>query len=162
MAEKILNVFALGRVVYWQRSLSRYSQIFSDIFLRESAYYIRILKVLVTGAKEPKLIKEAIGVNSSGRLSEYLWELELAGFITRGFTWSLKSTNDSKLSEYRISDNYIRFYLKYVEGNLVRVRRDQYVPKSLASLSDWYSVLGLQFENIVLNNREAFAMHASN
>ena len=60
-----------------------------------------------------KFIKK-LGVEKSGVISEYLDELVKSGFIRRDYTWHLKTGKRSKLSHYRISDNYLRFYLKYI------------------------------------------------
>ena len=60
---------------------------------------------------------------------------------------------DSKLSKYRLSDNYLRFYLKYIEKNLSKINRNSFRFKSLSSLPEWNTIIGLQFENLVLNNR---------
>ncbi|MFM8454844.1 MAG: ATPase, partial [Gammaproteobacteria bacterium] len=97
---------------------------------------------------------EILGVTSNGRISDYLFELELSGFIRRDYTWNLSSAEDSKISTYRLSDNYLRFYLKYIEKNLNKINRDTYDLKSLGSLPEWNSIMGLQFENLVLNNRK--------
>jgi uncharacterized protein len=53
-----------------------------------------------------------------GRVSEYLRELKLAGFVARDHTWNLKNGTDARLSRFRLKDNYLRFYLKYVRKNL--------------------------------------------
>lgn len=86
-------------------------------------------------------------------MSEYLTELELAGFITRDFTWNIRSGVDSKLSRYRLCDNYLRFYLKYIDKNLSKINRNSFRFKSLPSLPEWNTIIALQFENLVLNNR---------
>ena len=109
--------------------------------------------MLVTGSKERNEICELLKIDPGGRISEYLTELELAGFITRDYTWNIKSGMDSKLSKYRLSDNYLRFYLKYIEKNLSKINRNSFRFKSLSSLPEWNTIIGLQFENLVLNNR---------
>jgi len=81
-------------------------------------------------------------------------DLQQAGFIYRDFTWGLKSANKSKASHYRLSDNYVRFYLKYVLPNRDRIKRGVFEDRSVSLLSGWESIMGLQFENLVLNNRK--------
>ena len=94
--------------------VEEFSQIFSDLFLRDSPFYKKIVETLISGPKEREEIGRILRIGSAGgRLSEYLQELELAGFITRDHTWKIASGVDSKLRKYRLSDNYIRFYLKY-------------------------------------------------
>jgi len=133
--------------------VNEFNQIFSDIFLRGSHIYKKILYSLVSGSKSRNELCQILKISKGGRMSEYLNELELSGFITRDFTWDIATGKDSKLSTYRLKDNYIRFYLKYIDGNLSKINRDTFAFKSLSSLSEWNTVLGLQFENLVLNNR---------
>lgn len=46
-----------------------------------------------------------------------------AGFVKRDFTWNLASKQESKLSLYRLRDNYLRFYLKYIAPNRSKDRK---------------------------------------
>ncbi len=134
--------------------VNEFDNIFSDLFLRNSAAYRDIVRALIAGAKEPMELCDALGIEQTGRFSEYLNELELAGFIKRDYTWHLEDGHDSKLSRYRLSDNYLRFYLKYVEKYRTKIKRNSFVIKSLSSLPELHTILGLQFENLVLNNRK--------
>lgn len=133
--------------------VKEFKQIFSDLFLRDSQFYKKIVEVLVKGAKERNEICEILKIDPSGRMTEYLTELELAGFIKRDYTWDLKAGADSKLSQYRLSDNYLRYYLKYIDKNLSKIDRNNFQSKSLTSLPEWNAIMGLQFENVILNNR---------
>ncbi|MFO1258822.1 MAG: ATP-binding protein [Gammaproteobacteria bacterium] len=134
--------------------VDEFNQIFSDIFLRKSTLYLEILNALADGPKEHNAICEAIHRERHGRISEYLKELELSGYIQRDFTWNVKTVIDSGLSQYRLSDNYVRFYLKYIDKNLSKINRQNFVAKSLTALPEWSTLMGLQFENLVLNNRK--------
>jgi uncharacterized protein len=77
-------------------------------------------------------------------------DLVTAGFVSRDFTWHLKTGLDSKLSHYRLKDNYLRFYLKYIEPNKKKIEK-----QGLKLLPQWQSAMGLQFENLVLSNRKS-------
>ncbi|MBF0299229.1 MAG: AAA family ATPase [Oligoflexia bacterium] len=134
--------------------VEEFKQIFSDVFLRESELYKKILKVLSHGSKDITEIQKALNKNTQGRVLEYLDELSLAGFITRDYTWNVKTGKDSKLSRYRLHDNYFRFYLKYIDKNLTKIKRHSFSFKSLFLLPEWYGILGFQFENLILNNRK--------
>jgi AAA+ ATPase superfamily predicted ATPase len=133
--------------------VEEFRQIFSDLFLRDSPFYKKIIEVLVTGSKERNEICEILKIDPGGRISEYLAELELAGFIARDYAWNIKLGTDSKLSRYRLSDNYLRFYLRYIDKNLTKINRSGFRFKSLVSLPEWHAIMGLQFENLVLNNK---------
>jgi len=47
-------------------------------------------------------------------MDRFLDELVKAGFVKRDFIWDLKNGQQRKISRYRLSDNYLRFYLKYI------------------------------------------------
>lgn len=81
--------------------------------------------------------------------------LILAGFVSRDFTWSIKEGEDSKLSRYRLRDNYLRFYLKLIAPNKSKIERDEFTERSLTTIPGWDSLIALQFENLVLQNRKS-------
>lgn len=87
-------------------------------------------------------------------MSEHLDILIKLGFVRRDFTWHLKTGKESRLSHFRLSDNYLRFYLKYIDPNRGKIENAQFIERSLSSLSSWEAMAGLQFENLVLNNRK--------
>jgi AAA+ ATPase superfamily predicted ATPase len=133
---------------------NEFNEIFHDLFSKRSVLYQKIVELLVNGNLEFNEICEKLKVEKSGVMSEYLVELIKAGFIRRDFTWNIKDNQVSNLSYYRLSDNYVRFYLKYIEKNRERIESGHFANRSLSSLPGWTSIIGLQFENLVLNNRE--------
>jgi hypothetical protein len=96
---------------------------------------------------------DLLNKQSGGLLTSYLDELEVSGFIARDYTWNLKNGDFSKISQYRLSDNYIRFYIKYILPAVPKVKKGQFNFISLSSLPGWSSIMGLQIENLILNNR---------
>jgi hypothetical protein len=60
-----------------------------------------------------------------------------------------------KLSQFRLSDNYLRFYCKWIEPIKDRIEADAYETVPLTAIPGWDTIMGLQFENLVLNNRKA-------
>lgn len=94
-------------------------------------------------------------MKKSGTISHYLEDLILAGFVRRDYTWSIGKGKASKLSHFRTSDNYIRFYLKYILPNRSKIERGAFLNRSLSTLPNWDIIMGLQFENLVLQNRTA-------
>ena len=44
-------------------------------------------------------------------------------------------------------------FLKYIQKNRHKIDRENYALKSLGSLPEWNAMMGLQFENLVLNSR---------
>ncbi len=133
-----------------------FEQIFSDVFLRDSEFYRKILETLCSGRRELTETQCVLTGDrrQHGRTSEYLRELELAGFVARDYSWHLKTGQDGRISRFRLKDNYLRFYLKYIRKNLSKIERNAYAFKSLTSLAEWSAIMGLQFENLVLNSRQ--------
>ena len=93
-----------------------------------------------------------LGVERGGSISENLSVLELSGFVARDTGLNPKTGRPSRQDRYRIRDNYTRFYLRYVEPHEEAIRKGQFALSSLESLPGWDSILGLQFENLVLNH----------
>ncbi len=65
--------------------------IFHDLFDRRGKIYRKIVSALAKGTLEFNQIKEIIGYTKSGVLSNYLYDLQEAGFISRDYTWLLKT-----------------------------------------------------------------------
>lgn len=100
-----------------------FEKIFSDLFSRNAATHKEIINCLAEGSKELAQICKELKKNQGGRSSKHLNDLVKAGFVQRDFTWDLKSEKESKLSRYRLSDNYLRFYLKYIAPNQAKIDR---------------------------------------
>ena len=131
-----------------------FERIFSDVFDKRAKIYKPIVHELSQGDLEFNEICQALDYPKSGSLSEYLDDLTSAGFVTRDYTWLIKSGRTSRLSHFRLSDNYLRFYLKYIEPHRDSIISGRFNSRSISSLPGWYSIMGLQFENLVLRNRE--------
>lgn len=129
-----------------------FERIFSDIFGTRSEVYKKIIKRLLVGAATQEEIIESCGRSKTGDFSEYLRDLGMAEFISRDFTWHIKDGKQSKLSRYRLKDNYVRFYLKYIQPNQTKIGKGVFKTTSVGSLPGWEGILSLQFQNLVLNN----------
>jgi hypothetical protein len=80
-------------------------------------------------------------------MSGYLEDLVETGYVTKDHTWNTKDGQVSNLCKFRLKDNYLRFYLKYIEPRLSQItKRGSSTPPA------WTTIMGLQFENLVLNN----------
>lgn len=130
-----------------------FKYIFSDIYGKRSATYQAIVSTLCEGKATRDQIIIRVGFVSGGDVSDYLEELEIGGFIARDYTWSVQTKKESSLSYYRLSDNYTRFYLKYIFTNKNKIKSGQFEEVSINNLPGWNSILGLQFENLVVNNQ---------
>ena len=131
-----------------------FNDIFSDLFSTRSSTYKEIILILSQGPLEIKEICNRLGISRSGLISEYLNDLVKSGFISRDYTWLVPGGKISRLSHFRLGDNYLRFYVKYIDKELPRIENNAYAFKSLSTLPGWSSIMGFQFENLVLNNRD--------
>jgi len=130
-----------------------FDQIFSDLFDKRSAIYRRIVESLAEGHGTLNEICRRLGIEKGGAISAYLEDLVLAGFLKRDYTWDLKTRNHSNLSRFRLQDNYVRFYTRYIQPNRVKIEDHRLDAGPLSALPGWESIVGLQFENLVLANR---------
>lgn len=132
--------------------LNEFNFIFSDTFGARSEIYRKIIVNLLKGSASLAELLTAAAKTKTGDYSEYLNDMVTAGFLARDYTWKPAGGELSKLSHYRLKDNFIRFYLRYVAPNRARIESGLFDTRSLASLPGWEGMLALQFENLVLNN----------
>jgi len=132
--------------------LNEFKLIFSDTFGARSAIYRKIVASLLKGPASLNEILKSTRRSKSGDYSEYLNDLVTAGFLARDHTWHLKTGEVSTLSRYRLKDNFLRFYLRYVAPNKPAIEKGFFENRSVAALPGWETLLALQFENLALNN----------
>jgi hypothetical protein len=131
---------------------------FSDIFHRRATSYREIVRTLVDGAKGVDEISQQIGRERGGSLSQALLELVSAGFLTKDVSPKLSGgiaksqISPSRQLRYRLSDNYLRFYLKYVEPHRAQIIKGRFKSTALEQFDQWDTIMGLQVENLVLEN----------
>ena len=129
---------------------NEFQHIFDALFQRRSDTYQRVVETLVDGGAELKELVKSLKIKKGGTLSSYLHDLELSGFLARDYTWQLQNGVESKLSRFRLKDNYLRFYLKYIAPNRKKIEQGRFSFENI----EWKTIIGLQFENLVLNNRD--------
>ncbi len=128
--------------------VKEFKYIFSDLFSKRSGSYQKIVSRLAKGMANLDQISDALGMKKGGTISTYLEDLVTTGYVAQDFTWNLNNAKISKLSRFRLKDNYLRFYLKVIEPH-----QHQILQNALTHPPGWDGVMGLQFENLVLNNR---------
>jgi len=133
---------------------NEFDQIFNDTVLSNAKVYKEIVLALASsGSLERLEIIKKIKLAEGGDVTDYLTNLITAGFISREYTWSLMDRQVSKFSKFRLSDNYLRFYLRAIFPNKELVEKNLLAPASLSSFTGWNSLIGLQFETLVINNK---------
>lgn len=128
-----------------------FSRIFGDLFGRRETIYQHIVLALSDQKLTQLQIAKKLNYSSGQRLSMYLNDLKTAGFLKNEVSWSIKTGKTSKLIQWRLSDNYLRFYLKYISPNLDKIENDRGL-SLYDSIDNFSGIMGLQFENLVLNN----------
>ena len=131
--------------------VNEFDKIFSDLFGKNALEYQAIIATLLHQSRNAEEIAQLLKIELSGHLSNKLAVLRECGFLVRDYVWDGKKCLN-KLSKYRLKDNYLRFYLKYIENKKELIEKKLYQDVDLENLSDWSSIMGLQFENLVLNN----------
>lgn len=129
-----------------------FDQIFSDVFGRRAQAYREILRALVRGSRTLSEISEELGKERSGHMTDYLHDLVVGGFVAKDPVFNPANDQQARTEKYRLRDNYSRFFLKYVEPRRARIERGLLQSFSLEQLPEWNAILGLQFENLILNH----------
>ncbi len=132
-----------------------FEELFNDIISRTAPTKRRVLETLSEGPMSGIEIAEKIGVARNGRLSELLGELETAGFVAKSDGINPETGRRARVDRYRIRDNYTRFFLRYILPRHEEIRSGVYSFVALDMLPGWKTIMGLQFENLVLNNLSA-------
>lgn len=131
--------------------VNEFDKIFSDLFGKNAAEYQAIVRTVVHQPRNAEEIARLLNIELSGNLSHKLTVLKECGFLSRDYVWHEKKRL-KKLSNYRLKDNYLRFYLKYIDDKKELIEKKLYQDANLENLPDWSSIMGLQFENLILNN----------
>ena len=126
-----------------------FNLIFDDIFQRRAPIYKSIVEQLAGGPKSFTEVCKGLGREQSGTISEYLQDLETAGFLRRFYVHSLATGKETKLNKYWLTDSYLRFYLKYIEPRQKALESALQEPPVLENLPGFNTVMGLQFESLV-------------
>ena len=129
-----------------------FGAIFHQMFGAAATERRRILELLADGPASGSELAPKLDTDRNGALADRLRELEEGGFIDSDPGLNPETGKEARVSRYRLRDNYARFYLKYVLPRKAMIERGAYRFASLSALPDWNAVMGLQFENLVVNN----------
>lgn len=129
--------------------LSEFDKIFYSQF-REATTYKKIAQLLSKKNMSLTEISRALNIVSGGGLKSYLSNLENAGFI-RAYT-SIQQKGH-KNQKYKLFDEYLNFYFKYVQPNNKIISENETQPlfQNLI-IPEWSSWLGIAFEVFCLKN----------
>jgi len=127
------------------------------IFYRQYIHaetYLEIVKVLKERALTFKEITEKMGKKGGGSLKKVLTQLEKAelieSFVPFEYGWT------TKFRKYRLSDEFLRFYFKYMEPNMTAIKNrnnaansNLFEKVSKENLKIWF---GFAFERFCLKH----------
>lgn len=134
--------------------VQEFDRIFHDLFGSRSSVYKQIVEAIALKPLDYSSIAKQTGYPKGSSLTRYIYELNEAGYIQPYNAWDLKTGLPTKKIRYKISDNYLRFYLKYIASKVEAIKAGRLQEIALAQLPGWHTVMGLQFENTVLANRQ--------
>lgn len=127
--------------------------IFHDLCNGKGASYKKILDSLKDGMKTLADVRKITGLPHNGTLSSLMKHLIIAGFVSKQNLWSFKTHKPLKQSLYRISDPYMRFYLKLIEPQRNKIDLNGFQNTTISSLPGFDAHIGLQLEQLLLQNR---------
>lgn len=128
-----------------------FDSIFNDIFGKATVKR-QLLAALAEGPATAAELSSRLGSSGNGHLSDHLRDLTAAGFIVPGTGRNPETGAPVRAVPYRLRDNYTRFYLKFVEPKAAAIREGLFRFLALEQLPGWDTTMGLQFENLVINN----------
>ena len=129
-----------------------FDDMFNDVITNQPRFTCEVLRTLVNGKLNVTEIASVLGIEKGGRLSDALKRLEDSGFVACDASRDPETGEEIRERSYRIKDNYSRFYLKYVEPSKDAIDGGAFDFGSLDRLDGWSGIMGLQFENLVVNN----------
>ncbi|MBF0315674.1 MAG: ATP-binding protein [Oligoflexia bacterium] len=137
---------------------NEFEKIFTEVFERKSKTLEKVIRQLVEKNLSPSELAHTLKIDPNSDFSNYLHILTMAGLLSRDYYYHADGTQ-SKLSRLRLRDNYLRFYIKYIEPLRDKVINKAQTVKSVEDLKNISGLMGLQFENIILANRDLVHEH---
>jgi len=149
-----LNEYALTKNGYF---VNEYQRLFISHFGKNQGFK-RILELLGNKSLTVAEISKKLGLTTGGTLTSHLNDLEWAGFIERYS--SLNKSSIGRYPKYRILDEYLHFYFKFISPNLSEIESGGKVNyaqiSGSASYEQWQ---GYAFERICRRNAAKIADH---
>ena len=129
-----------------------FDEMFNDVITNQPTFTGKVLRCLVDGPQSTIAIAKKLNIEKGGRVSSAIVRLVEAGIVAMDNGKNPETGASVKERRFRLKDNYARFYLKYIEPVKTTIDDGRYEFLSLETLEGWETVMGLQFENLVVNN----------
>lgn len=129
-----------------------FDDMFNDVITAKPKFTARVLRSLVDGPKSCAEVAKALGIGKGGDISDAMSVLQESGFVSPECARNPETGTELRERRYRLRDNYARFYLKYIEPQKAVIDEGSFSFASLREFEGSDSVMGLAFENLVVNN----------
>jgi hypothetical protein len=129
-----------------------FDETFNQVFGRQAKIRGRILRELVSRPRTVAEIAEKEKSRVCGSYSKTLEDLCRAGYVMRDDGLNPLTGKLIRRARFRVCDNYVRFYLHYIEPRREAIRRGLLEFTSVEQLPGLQTFYGLQFENLILNH----------
>ena len=144
----------IRRLAFRPKSVLRedFEEMFTDVITKLPSLTASVLRTLMEDARTVTEIASILDMEKNGHISGVLAQLEECGMVSSDEGRNPASGKTVREKHYRLRDNYTRFYLKYIEPVKKSIDAGAFAFGSLDELAGWESVMGLAFENLVINN----------
>lgn len=151
----------IRQLAYSPNSVLRvdFDDMFSDVVTEQPLFTGKVLRTLVGGPQTATEISATLGLEKGGRISDALERLAEAGLVAPDAGINPETGAKVRERRYRLRDNYTRYYLKFVEPVKDMIDSGAYRFVSLSHQDGWDTIMGLAFENLVVNNTSELIDH---
>ncbi|MFH1654714.1 MAG: ATP-binding protein [Pseudomonadota bacterium] len=144
-----INKLALSKDGYFTKEFDR---IFKDVFHEDKVYRKMIMLFSKYKSLKATELLDALKMTEGGGFQRYLDNLEKAGFI-KGYIPCGKP-EESKLKRYRLEDEYIHFYFKFIKPNFKKIEKnlEENLFSQIMRSRKYQAWQGLAFERLCLKH----------
>ncbi|MBP5542954.1 MAG: ATP-binding protein [Kiritimatiellae bacterium] len=144
----------IARLAFRPNSILRidFDEMFSDVITKLPTLSGKIVRALAGRALSVSETAAAIKAGKGGKISEAMEQLEEAGLVASDAGKNPETGHVVREARYRLKDNYSRFYLRHIEPRKEIIDSGAFRFVALEALDGWDAIMGLQFENLVLNH----------
>ncbi len=129
-----------------------FDEMFKDVITKRPRMVAMVLEALVDGPMTMSEISGAISVGVGGNVSAALNQLVEAGLVARDIGMNPETGDEIRERRYRLSDNYVRFYLKFIRPAAKTIDAGTFRYSRLGRFEEWNAVKGFAFENLIVNH----------
>ncbi len=144
----------IRRMCFTRKSPLRedFDDMFFDVITEQPSFTGQVLRCLADGPQTATEVATRLELPKGGNTSAALDRLVEAGLVARDHGRNPETGRPVRERRYRLMDNYTKFYLKFIEPVKSIIDDGSYAFTSLEQLKGIDGVLGLAFENLVVNH----------